>query len=68
MADNWIPIFESFFMHEIQIAQSILDQHDIPNVVVNKTDSIYPVNGQIELYVMQDDALKARHYLQTEMR
>lgn len=55
-------------MHEIQIAQSILDQHDIPNVVVNKTDSIYPVNGQIELYVMQDDALKARHYLQTEMR
>lgn len=66
--DNWTLIFESIFIHEIQIAKAILDSHDIKNVIVNKTDSIYPSNGAVELYVMQEEALKARHFIQAEIK
>ena len=66
--DNWILIYESSFIHEIQIIKAVLDNHDIKNVIVNKTDSIYPMNGSVELYVMQEDALKSRHFIQSEIR
>ena len=55
-------------MHEIEIVKSVLDNHDIKNVVVNKTDSIYPSNGAVELYVMNEDALKARHFIKSEIK
>jgi hypothetical protein len=55
-------------MHEIEIVKAVLDGHGIQSVSVNKTDSIYPSNGAIELYVMKEDALKARHFISSGMK
>ena len=66
--NNWTVIFESSFAHEIQIVKALMEEHGIRTVEVNKNDSAYPSSGAIELYVNKEDAVRARHFIKTQIR
>ena len=60
--DNWENVYTSTFEHKIGIVKAVLKEHDIDSVIVNKKDSFYLV-GEIELYVNQDDVLRAKNII-----
>ncbi len=41
---------------QIEIAKSLLSEHDIDSMEVSKKDSVY-IFGEIELYVKEDNAI-----------
>ncbi len=60
MTNNWVKIFSDVYLYKIQIVQSILAEHGIESVYINKQDSAYVVMmAEIELYSLKREALKA---------
>lgn len=60
--DDWKNIYSSHFEHKIGIVKAVLKEHGIESVIVNKKDSFY-LFGELELYVSQDDVLKAKNII-----
>lgn len=50
-------------MYLAQIAQQILEENNIKCHILNKKDSAYVMIGEIELYVSNTDAEKAKELL-----
>lgn len=63
MHENWINIKGFMHAYQAEIAQAVLNEHDIMAILVNKQDSAYTHIGLIELYVHRDNALRAAHIL-----
>lgn len=63
---NWIKIYSSPFIQEVEIRKALLADYDIESVIINKQDSMY-INFNttipVELYVSSDNFLKAKHTL-----
>ncbi|MGK7392952.1 MAG: putative signal transducing protein [Candidatus Cyclobacteriaceae bacterium M3_2C_046] len=55
---NWQKVYVSGKEYRAEIVKAILEEKDIPAVVVNKKDSAYLL-GNFEVYVSPDDLLKA---------
>ncbi len=60
--DDWKRIYSSQFEHKAGIVKAVLKKHGIESVIVNKKDSAY-LFGELELYVNQDDVLKAKNII-----
>ena len=58
MEINWKKAYSDSLLYRIEIAKAVLADNDIDSVVVNKQDSAY-LFGEIELYVPQNELLKA---------
>ena len=59
MYGNWQCVFFSNQQHKIEIVRSILNDHEIKSVVIDKRDSIIMV-GDIEVFVQNEDAILAK--------
>jgi hypothetical protein len=59
MDEQWKVIYRSTAPYKAEILKSILEENDIPGVVINKKDSSY-LFGEIEVYVHQNDVLIAK--------
>ena len=66
MQDNWEKIFSTNQLVRAEIARSVLEQHGINAVVLNKQSSSYPIFGLCEVYVPTEDASNARNLLDNE--
>ena len=64
MAD-WIVIYKSAILNNVEIVKAVLADNNIFAVIVNKTDSMYPqlTNGDIELNVNSNDVISAKHLI-----
>ena len=60
MDSRWQCIYFSNQLHKIEIVRSVLNDHDIKSVVVDKRDSSYVMVGDIEVYVSNEDAILAK--------
>lgn len=58
----WECLFGSKYLYKAEILKSLLEENDIPAVIINKQDSAY-LFGDIEVYVKLDDMLKASRIL-----
>ena len=58
MEINWKKAYSDSLLYRIEIAKAVLADNNIDSVVVNKQDSAY-LFGEIELYVPQDELLRA---------
>ena len=47
-------------MFEAELLKRVLGDHDIEAVILDKMDSSYKAFGDIEIYVRQDQILKAK--------
>ncbi|MEE4177546.1 MAG: DUF2007 domain-containing protein [Bacteroides sp.] len=65
MEDHWHLVYSSTYLHKVEIVKAVLMDFEIESVVVNKKDSFY-LFGEIELYVQQDDVLKASQIINRE--
>lgn len=59
MENNWIKLLVGSNPIEIEITKQMLEEHDIPAVVMNKQDSSYRF-GSVELYVHESQEAAAR--------
>lgn len=65
MGKDWILVFSTTQKFKAELAKGLLQENDIQFVVLNKKDSSYPdlFIGYIEIYVKQNDAVKAKYLL-----
>lgn len=59
MASDWVKIFTTSNPMEAQIVLSMLKEHGIDAVEMNKRDSSYQAFGYIDLYCNHVDAMEA---------
>jgi len=62
--ERWECLFGSKILYKAEMLKSLLEESDIPAVIINKQDSAY-LFGDIEVYVKLDDFLKAQQILKT---
>jgi hypothetical protein len=65
MKSNWIKIHSSARSYEIEVMKAFLLNNDIKAFVIDKTDSMntFLTNGEIELFVDENDVIKAKKLL-----
>lgn len=68
MTETWESIYTSPLPHRAELAKAILQEHDIPAVVINKQSSSYPTIGwgKSEVHVLAKDAVLAKVILENE--
>lgn len=62
MEKDWVKIYATSDVIKAEMVKSFLLENDIHAVVINKKDSSLFI-GEVELYVKQEDALKATHLI-----
>ncbi len=51
MQINWIVFLSDTNITRLLMLQNLLEEHNIPVQILNKTDSVYPTLGESELYI-----------------
>ncbi len=49
--ENWYRIFSTDQAYRAEIIRGVLEENEIPVVLVNKQDSSYVFLGEVEIYV-----------------
>ena len=49
--DKWFLLYSTRSFPEASIIKGMLEENDVPVMVINKQDSSYIIFGEIELYV-----------------
>ena len=62
MEKHWIKLFVTPNPIRAEITKQMLEEHEVPAVVINKQDSSYRF-GQIEVYVHESQESLARELL-----
>ena len=65
MEDNWQLVYSSPYIYQVEIVQAVLIDFDIKSVVINKQDSSYHF-VEVELYVEQDNVIRAKQIINRE--
>jgi hypothetical protein len=65
MEESWQKIYSSTYEHKVQIVRAVLKDFEIDSVVINKKDSNYHF-GELELYVQNDNVIKAKQIINKE--
>ena len=63
MTKEWVMVYSAFKAYKIDIIQGLLAESGIESNTINKQDSNY-LFGEIELYVCNDDAFKAKQIIE----
>jgi hypothetical protein len=58
--EHWEMIYSSTLLYKVEMLKDLLENEEIPAVIINKKDSSYLTFGEIELHVQQPDVLKAK--------
>ena len=51
MQIHWIVFLSDTNITRLVMLQNLLEEHNIPVQILNKTDSVYPTLGESELYI-----------------
>jgi hypothetical protein len=62
MPEDWLKVYSSSKLYEVEIIKGMLFENDIESVIINKQDSVY-LFGDIELHVLRDNFLKAKQII-----
>ncbi len=67
---NWQKIYGTNNLPQAEIIRSLLQEHDIQAIILNKRDSAYNLFGEVEVHVLRKEVIKAiqllKHELETE--
>jgi hypothetical protein len=64
---NWKKVFENGSPVRAEIVKSVLEEHEILAVILNKKESIYQIHGQYEVMVPSGEMLKALNIVRNEI-
>ncbi|MBX7109465.1 MAG: DUF2007 domain-containing protein [Chitinophagales bacterium] len=57
--EEWMKVYETPYMHQAIIVQSLLKEHHIEAVILNQQDSSYITIGEISVCVALKDSADA---------
>ena len=63
--NGWSVVYSDGFPPAVELRRAVLEQHDIPAVVLNKRDSSY-LFGFVELLVQDEDFDRAKAALMSD--
>ena len=63
MDNNWSLVYTIDKLYKAEILKEILADNGIESFVANKLDSSFII-GEVEIYVMPDDVMKAKHLIE----
>ncbi len=63
MEKDWKKVYLSGHLYQVEIARELLENNGINSVILNQKDSVYKTFGDIELYVHENDELRALELL-----
>lgn len=64
--NDWVKIFTTPDQFKAQFINGMLEEHNIKSVIMNKKDSAYGVFGEVEVYVLREDVLKAMNLINNQ--
>jgi type III secretory pathway lipoprotein EscJ len=59
MENGWVKAYETSVPYQANIIQSVLTEHDIEAVIINKQNSALISIGKQEIYVPEEKLLRA---------
>jgi hypothetical protein len=59
MEPDWVKAYETDNDFRAEMIKRMLADNDIQSLFIDKTDSSYPLIGDVEVYVKRDDIIKA---------
>jgi hypothetical protein len=60
---NWVCVYKSTILHNVELVRHLLGENDINGVVLNQKDSFYPTIGEIQLFVPRDQVMHAKRII-----
>ncbi len=63
MEKGWEKIFSTSLFWQAEMARQVLEEAGIQAVVIDKKDSSYLAFGEAEVYVKQDDVIRAKQLI-----
>lgn len=66
--EDWITVFSSTMLYEIELYRQILQMEGIESVVLNQKDSFYVSIGDIKLKVKNTDVLRAKTIIENSKK
>lgn len=63
MEKDWVCVLNTEQNFQAEMAREILENEEIDCVVINEHDSNFPSIGDVEIWVHQDNELKAKELL-----
>jgi hypothetical protein len=60
MEEDWVMVHQTGQEFHAEMLKKMLADHDITAVVMNKKDSSYKTFGDIEIYVKEENLLRAK--------
>jgi hypothetical protein len=65
--ENWTKVFEDINQIRAEIVKGVLEEKEIPAVILNKKETVYQLNGTYQVLVPNDQALFALQLIQNEI-
>jgi hypothetical protein len=65
--ENWIKVFESPQQIRAEIVKGVLEENDIPAVVLSKKETAYQFLRVYEVHVSKENLMKATNFIQNEI-
>ncbi len=62
LGDKWIPVYTTNLAHRAEIVKAVLEDDGLNPVIIDKKDSSLKF-GYYEVFVIQDEALKAANLI-----
>ncbi len=61
---NWVIAYSTRRIYKMRIIRGILEQEKIPHQTINKKETISVVDGEVELYVLEEDRDKVKKIIE----
>jgi hypothetical protein len=63
MDSKWALAYSTTAEYQAMMVKDMLEDNGIDAVIFNKKDSAYTFIGEVEIYVSQDNVIRARHLI-----
>ncbi|MCA1763315.1 MAG: putative signal transducing protein [Cryomorphaceae bacterium] len=60
MDKDWVAVYTSGSLHNVELLKHLLNQSDIDAIVLNQQDSFYKTIGDIKLLVRRENVIPAK--------
>jgi hypothetical protein len=64
MPQDWVKVYSAPALYLVELMKGILEDQAIKTFVLNKRDSMHThLDGDIELYVLAENVIRAKHLI-----
>jgi hypothetical protein len=61
---NWVVAYTTQKIYKMRIIRAILEKEGIPHQTINKKETVSVMDGEVELYVLEEDRNKVKKIIE----